>query len=153
MLMSSEGITPTSKGKEFSGGGPFMPGRLPLLLAVLGFCTSSLFAQGLTTTATKDDWEEINFEFNSSILSDGYPSLLRIAELLQRNPSYRVKVEGHTDWVGSHPYNDKLAMARANTVKSFLEKYGASAGQVTVSASGERNPKVDNKTKEGRFMN
>ena len=130
-----------------------MLGRLPLFLGVLGFCTSSLFAQGLTTTATKDDWEEINFEFNSSILSDGYPSLLRIAELLQRNPSYRVRVEGHTDWVGSHPYNDKLAMARANTVKSFLEKYGASAGQVTVSGSGERNPKVDNNTKEGRFMN
>jgi hypothetical protein len=38
------------------------------------------FAQGLTTSASKDDWEEINFEFNSSILSDGYPSLLRLAD-------------------------------------------------------------------------
>jgi hypothetical protein len=42
---------------------------------------------------------EINFEFNSYILSDGYPSLLRIAELLNRNQDYRVRVEGHT--VGS----------------------------------------------------
>ena len=31
----------------------------------------------------KDDWEEINFEFNSSVLSDGFPSLLRLAELLR----------------------------------------------------------------------
>jgi len=45
---------------------------------------SCLFAQGLQTTATKDDWEEINYEFNSSILSDGYPTLLRLAELLQQ---------------------------------------------------------------------
>ena len=27
---------------------------------------------------TKEQWEEINFEFNSAILSDGYPSLLRL---------------------------------------------------------------------------
>ena len=70
-----------------------MARRLPILLALVSLATGSLFAQGLTTTATKDDWEEINFEFNSSILSDGYPSLLRIAELLSKNPTYRVKVE------------------------------------------------------------
>ena len=55
--------------------------------------------------------------------------------------------------VGSHPFNDKLAIARANTVKAFLEKYGANPGQISVTGTGERNPKVDNNTKEGRFMN
>src|SRR5262245_6951197 len=116
--------------KPLSGGRLAMNRTLPALLALVTFATGSLFAQGLTTTATKDDWEEINFEFNSSILSDGYPSLLRIAELLSKNPSYKVKVDGHTDWVGSHPFNDKLAMARANAVKAFLEKYGANPGQI-----------------------
>ncbi len=44
-------------------------------IGALGFLASSLFAQGLNTGGqTKDDWEEINFEFNSSILSDGYPA-------------------------------------------------------------------------------
>ena len=56
---------------------------------------------------------EINFEYNSSVLVDGYPSLLRIAELLQKNPGYKVKVEGHTDIIGGGGYNDKLGMARA----------------------------------------
>src|SRR5689334_24966015 len=83
---------------------------------------SSMFAQGLQTKATKDDWEEINFEFNSSILSDGYPSLLRLSELLQQHRDYRIKVEGHTDYVGSLAYNEKLALARATTVKDFLTK-------------------------------
>ena len=53
-----------------------------LSLSLFGAC---LFAQGLNTTASKDDWEEINFEFNSPVLTDGYPSLLRLAEMLQQN--------------------------------------------------------------------
>jgi uncharacterized cupredoxin-like copper-binding protein len=115
---------------------------------------SCLFAQGLNTGGqTKDDWEEINFEFNSSILSDGYPSLLRLAELLSQHRDYKVKVTGHTDYVGSAAYNDKLAMARAESVKAFLVKYGASPDQITTSGDGKRAPEVDNRTKEGRFMN
>jgi uncharacterized cupredoxin-like copper-binding protein len=125
-----------------------------IFASVIAFALASgLFAQGLTTTASKDDWEEINFEFDSSILSDGYPSLLRLAELLNQHPDYKVRIEGHTDWVGSDQYNDKLAMARADTVRSFLVKYGARAAQVETAGRGKRDPKVDNKTKEGRFMN
>src|SRR5579872_5432464 len=118
-----------------------------------GLFGSCLFAQGLQTKATKDDWEEINFEFNSSILSDGYPTLLRLAELLQQHRDYKIKVEGNTDYVGSVPYNERLALARANEVKAFLTKYGASADQIAVSGQGKRNPEVPNTTKEGRFIN
>ena len=96
-----------------------------VLVAVFGI-SASLFAQGLTTTAQKDDWEEINFVFDSSVLTDGYPSLLRLGELLNQNPAYKVKVEGHTDSRGTDRYNDKLGAARAETVKNFLLKYGAS---------------------------
>jgi hypothetical protein len=113
----------------------------------------ALFGQGLNTAASKDDWEEINFEFNSATLVDGFPSLLRIAELLGKNPGYSVKLEGHADWIGSHPFNDKLAVRRGNAVRDFLVKYGAKPGQVSVSGKGERDPKVDNRTKDGRFMN
>ncbi len=64
-----------------------------------------------------------------------------------------MKVTGNTDYVGSAAYNDKLALARAETVKAFLVKYGASAGQITTAGDGKATPEVDNKTKEGRFMN
>jgi hypothetical protein len=124
--------------------------RCATLLMLLAAC---LLAQGLTTTATKDDWEEINFEFNYSILTDGYPSLLRLAELLQKNPTYKVKVEGHADQIGSHPYNDKLAQARANAVKEFLVRYGARASQVDAVGFGKRQLKVDNMAPPSRFMN
>ncbi len=132
-----------------------MPRKLLMissLVAGLGLC-ATLFAQGLTTTATKDDWEEINFEFNSAVLSDGYPSLLRLADLLSQHADYKVKVEGNTDFVGSDGYNDKLAVARAETVKSFLIKYGAKDSQIEATGRGKRNPSVDDRTVEGRFMN
>jgi hypothetical protein len=123
-------------------------------IGALGLLASSLYAQGLNTGGQqKDDWEEINFEFNSSVLSDGYPSLLRLAELLTQHKDYRVKVTGHTDYVGSARYNDKLALQRADAVKAFLVKYGAGDAQVTTAGDGKRAPEVDNKTKEGRFMN
>src|SRR5437773_6427767 len=126
--------------------------RIVSVMAI-GLFASGLFAQGLQTKATKDDWEEINFEFNSSILSDGYPTLLRLAELLQQHRDYKVQVQGHTDYVGSVAYNEKLALARANTVRDFLTKYGAAANQIAVSGQGKRTPEVPNTTKEGRFIN
>ena len=122
-------------------------------LGAIGVFTSCLFAQGLTTSATKDDWEEINFEFNSSILSDGYPSLLRLADLLKQHGDYRVAVNGHTDNIGSAAFNEKLALARATTVKDFLVKYGATAAQITIASEGKAKPAVENKSKEGRFIN
>jgi hypothetical protein len=124
-------------------------------IGALGFMASGLFAQGLNppSTQTKEDWEEINFEFNSSILSDGYPSLLRLADLLSQHRDYHVKVTGNTDSIGSARYNDKLGMARANTVKEFLVKYGVNPDQVTAAGNGLRDPEVNNRVKEGRFIN
>ena len=127
--------------------------RIPGMLLVGLWVVPLVFGQGLQTTAAKDDWEEINFEFNSPVLSDGYPSLLRMAELLGKTPSFKVKLEGHTDWIGSEKSNEKLGMARAATVKSFLVKYGAEAERIETVTYGKKQPKVDNKTKEGRFMN
>jgi Skp family chaperone for outer membrane proteins len=123
------------------------------LLAVSCVCATLLSAQGLTTTATKDDWEEINFEFNSSILSDGYPSLLRLAELLQQHRDYKVRLDANADWIGSHRYNDKLSQARGEAVQKFLVKYGASENQIQVVPHGKRTPEVSNETREGRFIN
>src|SRR5580765_348940 len=123
-------------------------------VCAIGLVASTLFAQGLNTGGqTKDNWEEINFEFNSSILSDGYPSLLRLADVLSQHRDYKVRVTGHTDSVGSAAYNEKLALSRAESVKAFLVKYGAGADQITTAGDGKRQPEVDNNTKEGRFMN
>jgi hypothetical protein len=116
-------------------------------------------AQGLDTKATANDWEEINFEFNSSVLVDGYPSLLRLGELLQKHPGYKVRVEGHTDVLGGGDYNVKLGQARADSVRDFLVKYGANPGQISTGTRGKVDPKYPGqkntftKTDEARWMN
>src|SRR5215469_6390892 len=99
---------------------------------------SFLYSQGFNPPPgqTKDDWEEINFEFSSSVLTDGYPSLLRLAELLGQHRDYKVRIVGHADSVGSTAYNNRLSLARANTVRDFLTKYGAAADQITTAGEG-----------------
>lgn len=133
--------------------------NLTLLVALSTIAAGSGYAQGLSSNASKDDWEEINFEYNSSLLSDGYPSLLRLADLLHQHPGYRVKVEGNTDNLGSTKYNEKLGLARATTVKDFLVKYGAAANQIEVATRGKSDPKYSgykstySKTDVARWMN
>src|SRR5580693_3274920 len=131
------------------------------LLMFFTLVPAGVWAQGLNVPpgVTKDDWEEINFEFNSSVLVDGFPSLLRLGELLQKNPGYKVRVEGHTDVIGNKTYNEKLGLARANAVRDFLVKYGAQANQIEVGTEGKDNPKYPGqrsnfeKTDEARWMN
>ncbi|HYK60491.1 MAG TPA: OmpA family protein [Bryobacteraceae bacterium] len=131
--------------------------------ALLMFLTlaTGIWAQGLNVPpgVSKDDWEEINFEFNSSVLVDGFPSLLRLAELLQKNPGYKVRVEGHTDIIGGAQSNDRLGLARANAVRDFLVKYGANPSQITTVSEGKQNPRYPgqrptfSRTDEARWMN
>ena len=129
------------------------------LLSTALLLGTGLWAQGLDTQASKDDWEEINFDFNSSVLVDGFPSLLRLAELLQANGGYHVRVEGHTDGIGSDSFNQKLGLERANTVRDFLVKYGARTNQIETVSRGKAAPKVPNPnpvyspTDVARFMN
>ncbi len=121
--------------------------------------TPALRAQGPDTKANKDDWEEINFEFNSSVLVDGFPSLLRVADLLKSNNGFRVQVEGNTDEIGGKAYNQRLGLARANAVRDFLIKYGASTNQITVNSAADSKPRTKaskrgySPTDEGRYMN
>jgi hypothetical protein len=133
--------------------------RSAALLCAIPLLAIGVSAQGLDTKASPADWEEINFEFNSSVLVDGFPSLLRLSELLQKNPGYKVVLEGHTDVIGGTGYNDKLGLARANMVRDFLVKYGARPGQITTGTRGKVDPKYPGqkptytKTDEARWMN
>jgi hypothetical protein len=119
----------------------------------------SSYAQAPYPNASPNDWEEINFEFNSAVLSDGFPSLLRLADLLKAHPGYRVRVEGNTDNLGSASFNERLGLARANSVRDFLAKYGASANQITVATRGKSDQKYQgykttfSKTDVARWMN
>lgn len=67
---------------------------------------------------------------------------------------FTIELEGHTDWVGSEGYNDRLGQARGESVKRYLSEHlGVPANRISVVSFGERDPVASNATKEGRARN
>ena len=60
---------------------------------------------------------------------------------------------GHTDWVGTDAYNQKLSERRAAAVKAYLVSKGIPAGKIYTEGKGESKPVASNKTREGRAQN
>jgi len=126
---------------------------LPALFAA-GLFGQIMFAQQVSDTRAKPtDWEEINFEFGQSVLVDGFPSLLRLSDLLKQHPDYKVTLVGNTDQIGSNRANDALSLRRANTVAQFLQKYGAAANQIQVRGDGKKNLAESGRGVNPRFIN
>ena len=61
---------------------------------------------------------------------------------IARRASREIVVIGHTDRVGTVPFNDALSLRRAQTVRDDLVKLGVPAGQIQVAGRGEREPLV-----------
>ena len=60
---------------------------------------------------------------------------------------------GHTDWIGTVAYNQKLSVRRAEAVKAYLVSKGIEKNRVYTEGKGEKQPVADNKTSEGRAKN
>jgi OOP family OmpA-OmpF porin len=60
---------------------------------------------------------------------------------------------GHTDNIGSDAYNQKLSVARAESVKAYLVSKGIEKNRVYTEGKGEKQPVASNSTAEGRAKN
>jgi OmpA-OmpF porin, OOP family len=97
------------------------------------------------------------FDFDSAvILSDAMHNLNSLGQALQSSQlaPYRIRVEGHTDSVGSDQYNLQLSTRRAESVKQYLVRnFRIAAERLRIEGLGEREPITDNGTAEGRQKN
>lgn len=76
------------------------------------------------------------------------------AELLKTKGPFFVKIEGHTDSIGSESYNQKLSLQRATSVaEAMIAKYDIPPKRVFIEGYGEVRPIDTNKTPEGRQNN
>jgi outer membrane protein OmpA-like peptidoglycan-associated protein len=66
----------------------------------------------------------------------------RIIDEIAKRPAPEIVVIGHTDRVGSVPYNDALSLRRAERVRDELVKAGIAADRIRVAGRGEREPLV-----------
>ena len=72
------------------------------------------------------------------------PAAQELGKALSQMPSLKGStfvVAGHTDAVGSEPYNQELSERRADTIKRFLtEKYGIDGADLVTVGYGESKP-------------
>jgi outer membrane protein OmpA-like peptidoglycan-associated protein/opacity protein-like surface antigen len=99
--------------------------------------------------------QPITFETGSAQLKDiSNDTLNRVAEIAKKYPTLRLRVEGHTDSVGSAGLNQRLSQRRADAVRDYLTGAGAvPADQVTSVGFGPTRPIASNETAEGRSQN
>ena len=95
------------------------------------------------------------FDTNKSDIKPQYKSeIAKVAEKLSEFPNATARIEGHTDNTGPRKLNERLSLARANSVKSALvNEYNVNASRLTTQGFAWDQPIADNKTKEGRAMN
>lgn len=96
----------------------------------------------------------ITFAFNSSdVNSNFYPVLDKVAGTLNEYNQTTIKVEGHTDSIGSDSANQALSVRRANSVASYLQSRSVAAQRLKTSGAGESRPVDSNETEAGRANN
>jgi OmpA family len=72
---------------------------------------------------------------------------------LRKYPDDRIRIQGHTDSIGSAAHNEKLSLERAGAVRDVLVSRGVDPRQILVEGAGSSRPIADNATAEGRAEN
>ncbi len=94
------------------------------------------------------------FDVDKSVLKP--EARAKLTDLVSKTKDINLEViiaVGHTDSDGSDAYNQKLSVARSESVKAFLVSAGVEKNRVYTEGKGEKQPVADNKTKEGKAKN
>jgi len=98
--------------------------------------------------------QQIHFAYNKdTIRPESYPVLDAVVEVLEKNPSIKLEVQGHTDNRGSAFYNKGLSDRRAASVVRYLVSHGVDASRLTSKGYGFDRPLVPNSSDQNRALN
>ncbi len=91
-----------------------------------------------------------NIYFDSakwSLKEESTISMGKIVKVLSKNPDMKLSINAHTDNVGRDAYNMGLSNKRAASAVNFLVKNGIDRSRLKFKGFGERQPKIDCKSK------
>jgi outer membrane protein OmpA-like peptidoglycan-associated protein len=100
--------------------------------------------------------QQIRFKTGSARITgiESFETIKDIARALRDNAQIkRLRIEGHTDAVGSAASNMTLSQLRANAVKAQLVKNGVESGRLEAVGYGKTQPLASNATSAGRAKN
>jgi outer membrane protein OmpA-like peptidoglycan-associated protein len=97
----------------------------------------------------------ILFDFNKADINPASePTLEQIGKLLKGQPALKLLVVGHTDNVGTFPFNMDLSLRRAAAVVVALtSRYGATKDRLFPVGVSYASPVAPNSTEDGRAKN
>lgn len=97
----------------------------------------------------------IYFDVNKDVVKpESYGALKDIAQVLQENPTVRIKIVGHTDNDGDDALNLDLSKRRSSSVKNELVKiFGIDASRLESDGLGETKPVAPNDTPANKAKN
>lgn len=88
----------------------------------------------------------VNFAFNSAAVPDSAHEMIgTVAQLMKESPEIKVRIEGHTDAIGSVSYNVSLSERRALSVGEYLVKQGIDPSRLVLIGKGMSEPLTRNK--------
>src|SRR5450631_3262056 len=86
--------------------------------------------------------QPVYFDFDrSSVKAAERPKLQAAKDYLDKNPQYRILVEGHCDWRGTSEYNLGLGDRRASAAKKYLLSIGVPADKLETLSKGSEEAK------------
>lgn len=99
-------------------------------------------------------FKNLQFETGKAIIKESsYASLDELAGLLQKKPSFKLKIDGHTDNTGSASLNKTLSKKRAEAARTYLIGKGVDGSRIMPNGYGKDRPVAPNTTAEGRAQN
>lgn len=97
---------------------------------------------------------DVNFETGRWDLKPGArEKLAKVSGIILSHPGLNLKLEGHTDSVGSDDFNQRLSEKRAFSVRDYLVSQGMNGNTVEARGFGETMPVASNDTAAGRLRN
>jgi outer membrane protein OmpA-like peptidoglycan-associated protein len=127
------------------------------------------------TTVTPPEWESINdaasmaeaiekygrvplygihfLTGRADIAPESVTVLRELAIMLDDNPDWNIRVEGHTDNVGTKAANSILSLQRASAVIAYLAGRGIKRGRAIPMGMADEHPFAPNDTEAGRAKN
>ncbi|MFT5822154.1 MAG: outer membrane protein OmpA-like peptidoglycan-associated protein [Crocinitomix sp.] len=102
------------------------------------------------TDVQMQEFANILFDFDKFFLRQKSEDILQSLYLfMKENPSVQIKLDGHTDWIGTDEYNETLSENRTLKAHKYLIDAGIDPDRIDNAWFGEKTPSVSNTNADG----